>query len=48
MKDELKELKECNAKFEEMENVEELGSARDYLTGVGIGVGIVAGIVALT
>lgn len=50
MKDEKKknETKEQNIEFEEMEKAEELGGARDYLTGVGIGVGIVAGIVALT
>jgi hypothetical protein len=37
-----------DAKFEEMESAEEMGDAQDYLKGVGIGLGIVAGVVALT
>ena len=37
-----------NTTFEEMENAEEMGDAQDYLKGVGIGLGIVAGVVALT
>lgn len=36
------------ANFEEMEKVEEFGPAQDYLTGIGIGIGIVVGIVTLT
>ena len=42
------EVKNKETKFEEMESVEELGNTKDYLTGVGVGVGIVVGIVALT
>ena len=42
------EVKVNENKYEEMESVEELGNTQDYLTGVGIGIGIVAGIVALT
>ena len=36
-----------NVAFEEMENAEEFGNVKDFLTGVGIGVGVVAGIVAI-
>lgn len=42
------ETKEQDVAFEEMEQAEEYGAAKDYLTGIGIGVGIVVGIVALT
>lgn len=44
----LEERREEKASFEEMEKAEELGGAQDYLTGVGIGIGIVVGIVTLT
>ena len=37
-----------NTTFEEMEEAEELGDAQDYLKGVGIGLGIVVSVVALT
>ena len=37
-----------NVEFEEMEQAEELGDAKDFLTGVGVGVSIVAGIIAIT
>lgn len=49
MKDEKKknDVKEQNIEFEEMESAEEFGRAQDYLTGVGIGVGIVAGVVTI-
>ena len=40
--------KEKDVEFEEVENAEEMGNAQDYLTGVGIGVGIVVSVVALT
>jgi hypothetical protein len=42
------ETKEKDVEFEEVENAEEMGNAQDYLTGVGIGVGIVVSVVALT
>lgn len=40
--------KKENVAFEEMEKVEEFGAAQDYITGVSIGIGIVAAVVALT
>ena len=45
---EIIESKVDTNKYEEMETVEELGNTQDYLTGVGIGLGIVVGIVTLT
>ncbi len=36
-----------NVAFEEMEKAEEFGDVADFLTGVGIGVGIVAGIITI-
>lgn len=42
------ELGKTKGQYEEMESVEELGNAKDYLTGVGIGVGIVVSIVTIT
>ena len=45
---EIIESKVDTNKYEEMETAEELGNAQDYLTGVGIGLGIVVGIVTLT
>lgn len=50
MKEEQKinETKEQNVAFEEMEQAEEFGSAQDYLTGIGIGITIVAGIITIT
>lgn len=42
------EVKADENKYEEMESAEELGNTQDYLTGIGIGLGIVAGIVTLT
>lgn len=47
-KQKINETNEQNVAFEEMEQAEEYGASRDFLTGIGIGVGIVAGIVALT
>ncbi|MBR6626788.1 MAG: hypothetical protein IKL04_02260 [Lachnospiraceae bacterium] len=40
-------VQEENVAFEEMEKAEEFGNVQDFLTGVGIGVGVVAGIVAI-
>ena len=37
-----------NTKFEEMEKVEEFGPAQDYITGISVGIGIVAADVAQT
>lgn len=48
MKEEQKKVNENTTEFEEMEQVEELGNAQDYITGVGIGLGIVVGVVTLT
>lgn len=42
------ETKEKDVEFEEVENAEEMGDAQDYLTGVGIGIGIVVSIVTIT
>lgn len=36
-----------NLKYEEMEVAEEFGNVKEFLTGVGVGVGIVAGVVAI-
>ena len=48
MSEKLNELENKEVEFEEVENAEVLGNAQDYLTGVGIGVGIVVSVVALT
>ncbi len=42
------EVKVDENKYEEMESAEELGNTQDYLTGLGVGLGMVAAIVAIT
>lgn len=39
--------KNTNVEFEEMEQVEEYGDARDFIEGVGIGLGAVAAVVGI-
>ena len=48
MAENFNELEKKEVEFEEMEEAEELGNAQDYITGVGIGLGIVVGVVTLT